>query len=170
MKKFITIIAAVVAMSFSTKAEYYVTNNLPIGNHLVLSNTPIVLQNITLFTTNTLAATLVKFYDGHIITTNTAYTNYTAARTAVTSTYITSTGTTNTMTNYVWKTSANAVAAANTTRQPILTLVIPIATAGPITWPVDSGDGDNPSIAFSRFMVVTTDQTGASFSAQYRTP
>jgi hypothetical protein len=167
MKNILTKVMLVASLVVGIHAEQYVTNNLPIANHLVLSNTPIVLESITFTTTNTLANTIVKFYDGHIITTNTAYTNYTAARTAVVSTYITSTGTTNVLTNYVWKTSANAVAAANTTRNPILTVVVPTMAGGPVSWPVLD---DTPSLVFSRFMVVVTDQTGLSFSATYRTP
>jgi hypothetical protein len=167
MKRILSILAIVATLGFGTaKAEVYVTNNLTAYSHLVLSNTPIALQSITFWTTNTTAPTLIKLYDGHLITTNTAYTNYTAARTAVVSTYTTSTGTTNTLTNYVWKTTANAVAAANTTRNPILTLVVPVAAGGPITFPVDDTD---PSIVFARFMVVSNDATGVSFSATYKT-
>jgi hypothetical protein len=166
MKKILVLIAMLMTLTFGVKAEQYITNNLTAFSHLVLSNQPIVLQSITLWTTNTAAPTLVKFYDGHLITTNTAYTNYTAARTAVVSTYITSTGSTNTLTNYVWKTSANAVAAANTSRNPILTIVVPTAANGPITFPVDDTD---PSVIFSRFVVVSNDATGLSFSATYKT-
>jgi hypothetical protein len=169
MKKILSLIVLAASLT-SGFAANYATNLLASGSHLVLSNTPIVLRSIQLYTTNTLASTVVKFYDGHIITTNTAYTNYTAARTAVVSTYITSTGTTNTLTNYVWKTSANAVAAGNVTRDPILTIVVPVVAGGPVNYPVDFTDAETASIPFSRFMIVNTDAAGIGFSLNYRTP
>ena len=168
--KYILGLIAAVAMVVTSNAAVYSTNNLASGTHVVLPSTPIHLQSITLWTTNTIAPTIVKLYDGYVVRTNTAYTNYTVALSSVVSTYITSTGTTNTLTNSVWTTTANPVAAGNVTTDPILTIVVPTASVGPVTWPVNNSNGTAASVVFSRWLIATTDQTGISFVASYFAP
>jgi hypothetical protein len=125
MKKLFILVGLILAISTAKAQSYYATNNLAASNHVILS-IPIDTQTISVWSTNT-AASLVHFYDGFMIKTNTAYTNYTAALTDVVTTVITSSGSTNTFTNSVWKTTANPVAAANTAAVPLISLVVPAA-------------------------------------------
>lgn len=141
--------------------NYYVTNNLAASNHTVISvSSPVKTTSITLFSTNT-AATLVYLFDGYLIRTNAAYTNYTAALSDVVSTVITSSGSTNLFTNSVWTTSANAVAAANVAATPLASIVVP-PNSDPVTYQIP--------YTFTKFLNVSNNLAGLSFVLSYRTP
>jgi hypothetical protein len=169
MKSLILVFMLAVTALTVNAQSYYSTNNLADSNHVVLNaSAPIDTVKIVAWSTNTTAPTILKLYNGYIINTNTAYTNYTAARTAVVTTQINSSGSTNLYTNYVWKTTANAVAAANPAATPLAQLVIPAATF------VSAGNYvpnlitlDIPH-SFTRFLTVSNDLDGASFLLEYR--
>jgi hypothetical protein len=161
MKKLLLIIG-LVALTLNVNAQrYYATNSLAAGDHQVLGpSSPIVMSEITVYGTNA-APVLIHLYDGWLINTNAAYTNYTAALTDVVSTVITSSGSTNTFTNSVWKTTANAVAAGNVQATPVATLLVP-ATPDAQTYQLP--------LVFAKGLHVSNSTAGLSFVVKYRNP
>lgn len=158
MKKLILIVGLILAGITTSKAQsYYATNNLAASNHVILT-VPAHLTEISVWSTS-LSPSLVYLFDGFMIKTNTAYTNYTASLVDVVTTTITSTGTTNIMTNTVWQSVANPVAAANTAAIPLVSLVVP-ANSVVATYPLRATFVENVKLSNSL--------TGASALIKYR--
>lgn len=125
MKNLIKLIAVVALLTFSAKAEVQVEANLALNTNKTIIATPVVINSITLWSTNT-AVTTVKLYDYFRVYTNTAWTNFTTATTTTVESVITSTGTTNLYTNSVITRTASPNAAANNVEPPIArTLIVP---------------------------------------------
>lgn len=158
MKKLITLFALAVTVLTANAQLYYATNNLAAGSHTVRIGTPIDTIQITAWNTNQ-APTLVYLFNGYLVNTNAAYTNYTGARTAVITTQINSTGSTNLYTNYVWKTTANPVAAAEVAATPIASFVVGGTNAISVV--------DIP-LSFTRHLTVSNSQAGLNFLLEYR--
>jgi hypothetical protein len=157
-----TMLLGIVATSMCVNAQ-----TVAIGTDMVATNTDsiisqaAVLTKLTLWTTNTTTPSIVRLYDGYRLQTNTAYTNYTVARTAEVRTWITSTGTTNNHTNWVYKTTANPVAAATVVNTPTATITVP--TGGELLTITDD-------ISLARRLSISNSAPGLNYIFEYRNP
>lgn len=164
MKKLFTILTLAFAINFvnGQATQTYVTNNMSSGIATV-STTGGILLSLTAYTTN-IAPTFLRFYDGYYTATNGAYTNYIVYTTNVVTSYITTTGITNNLTNLVIKTVANPVAAVSgAPATPVLTLVVPGAPASgfaPLVW--------NDGLIFGRRLTLSNSLTGLTILGTYR--
>lgn len=158
MKRFLLTISLLVATLNVSAQQFFVTNALPAGAK-ALVNEACVLNNIQL-----LSATnaIIRIYDGAITNAVGAYTNYTVFSTNLVTTFITTTGLTNTFTNTVLFTSATAVAAATNNTPPIITLVVPANSITPITF--------NGPIAFTKNLTLSNDVGIVSCVINFRQP
>lgn len=161
--KYIVLLFAIVSLSLtSSLAATRATNNVAAGAHTLVTNAVVVLDSITLWSTNTVP-TLVYLYNGSTLYTNAAYTNYTTYVTNIVQPYITSTGTTNQMTNTTLWVQANPVAAVTGgAAQPLATLVVP---ANNIATTFEPPIG----ITFNKALVLSNALTGVSGVVSYRT-
>lgn len=143
----------------SIKADVAVGSNV-VATNTVVVNAAAILQNITLFSTNNVP-TIVRLLDGNLTTVTGAYTNYIEYSTNVVSSYITTTGVTNIMTNtvLVMIPSSHAAATNNTTAK--MTLVVP-ANNVPITF--------SSVTIFNNKINLSNNLAGLSYVLQYRTP
>lgn len=159
MKTLIKSLLILAISSICSFAGTYVTNNMGVAT-ATPSTTPVVLQSLTLYSTNTVP-TIVYFYDGWYTTTNNGYTNYVTYVTNQTVLYTNTMGITNTYTNTVIATAANAVAAnTGAVSLPILTVVVP-ANNVLLTLTKD--------IVFGQRMTFSNTLVGLSGMIQYRT-
>lgn len=164
MKKlFLSLIIGLTASVANINAAVVSGSMLATNADSVVS-TPLVITKLTLWSTNTTTPSIVYLYDGWTLQTNTAYTNYTSARTAVASTYVTTTGVTNSFTNYVFKTTANPVAAATVVNNPTATFVVP--TSGELL----TIDNEEAGLIFGRQLSISNSADGLNYVIQYRSP
>jgi hypothetical protein len=128
-----------------------------------VATTPLVITKVTMWSTNTTTPSIVYLYDGWRLQTNTAYTNYTAARTAQVTSYITTTGLTNLMTNYVYKTTANAVSAGSAVQTPTATFIVPAnSVAAPFVF--------DETLNFGQRLSLSNSAAGLDYVIEYRSP
>ena len=168
MKNFFKLLFVTVLAAVSIQAQsYYTTNNLAAGFHTI-SSTPAVLNSITVWTTNQ-TATIISLYDSFVVLTNSAYTNYITYQTNIVTTYITSTGVTNQMTNSLRYVGPNVVAAStNGTPVPLISFTIPgSAVANSATTPF-TFTPPGGSALFATRLALSNDQAGASALINYR--
>lgn len=125
MKKLLAILglSSVTLFAQIPSQSVYVTNNMAASATTIISKS-IDVGQLTFWTTNT-STTLVYLYDGAITNVTAAYTNYTTYSTNIVSNYVTTTGTTNSLTNHVIYNAAVAVAAATNNSSPYVTIVVP---------------------------------------------
>jgi hypothetical protein len=177
MKNFIKSLIVTTALLFSFKAEaqeYWSTNNVAAGFQTVAEGA-LVLNSVTAFTTNT-AATILRVYDGWVVSTNALYTNYVTFPTNVVTSYINTGGTTNLLTNTVQWVAAQIVAAStNTVPKPIAMLVIPGSRTAnvngdPLTVNYATGTGYQNGLAFGRRLAISNDSAGTTIIVNYRRP
>jgi hypothetical protein len=159
MKKFISIIGLGVSLLTAQAQLFTSQSNLAATNTAVIT-TPLVLEQMTLFSTNT-TPTLVFLYDGAITNVTAAYTNYIQYPTNVVTTYTNTTGTTNTLTNRVEYTLAVANAAATNNSSPIRSLVVP--ASGSVTVFTET-------IPFAQKLTISNNLAGLSAVIRYRKP
>lgn len=161
MKNLIKVLLVAVALLIpSVKADTFSTNNLAAStNHTILTS-PLILQSITLWSTNT-SPTTVKFFDNWATSTNTAWTNLVVSVAAVVTNFVTSSGVTNSFTNTVQKVTSTAHAAAIVVPTPILTVTVP-ASGVLVTL-------DDP-IFFTKRLTLDVSAAGLSFNMSYRNP
>lgn len=160
MKTLITFIAAVVLFTTSSLAATATIDN-QVATNAVIVDDNIVLDSVTLYTTNT-TPTLVYIYDGAIEKITGAYTNYTTYITNRVSSYITSLGTTNLHTNSVLFVQSQANAAATNAATPVISIVVPanseVYTFTPTT-----------PMVFSSNLTISNNLAGVSGIVSYRT-
>lgn len=121
MKKLLFSLLA--AVSLSSYGATAIVDNLEATNTVVVS-TPLVLDSITLYSTNTVP-TVVRLIDGDLTTVTAAWTNYTTYTTNLVREYVNTLGTTNTTTNSLLYVQAEPHAAATNATTPIATIVVP---------------------------------------------
>lgn len=161
MKKLIALLSLLVCTSVYSQ-QYYVESNLAATNKTLIA-TPLVLEQLTAYSTNANVTTLYLL-DGYYTTTNAAWTNYTSAVTNVVTTYITSTGITNSLTNAVYKTFPNPHAASTAVTPTLRAYQIPGAPTGGT-----SIIQINDSLVFGQRMTVSNSSAGLNILVQYRT-
>ena len=164
MKKLFLVITMLTFVMFSlapVQAATRSTNNVAAGAHTIITNSSVVLDSITLFTTNA-TPTLVYLYDGALLSTNAAWTNYTSYVTNLVYSYVTSLGTTNTGTNSVLYVQANPHAAATINVEPLVSLVVP-ANGDLVTYTPPT------PLVFSKSLVLSNSLIGVSGTISYRT-
>lgn len=160
MKKLFLILSLFAIVSTSKAAV--VTGSMLSTNLDSVVSTPLVITKLTLWTTNTVNPSIVYLYDGWTLQTNTAYTNYTVARTAEVTSFVGTLGTTNLHTNWVYKTTANPVAAATVINNPTATFVVPLAGTEPLVIEDD--------ISFARRLSLSNSADGLTYVIEYRSP
>lgn len=159
MKKllFSILAATMLAPTFGATA---VVDNLEATNTVVIS-TPLVLDSITLYSTNA-TPTIVRLIDGDLTTVTAAWTNYITYQTNLVRTYINTLGTTNITTNSLQYVQLEPHAAATNATTPILTIVVP-ADGGMVTF-------EPPSpIVFTSKLNLSNNLMGVSGIVSYRT-
>ena len=120
-----------------------------------------VLQGVG-FSTTSATGSLVYLYDGPPVVSMPAYTNVYRFNTNQVTTYITSTGLTNTFTNTVQMVSKQPIAANPATPiQPFLTVMVPPSGE------VISFEADN---IFSKSLFISNNIAGLSYTIFYRLP
>jgi hypothetical protein len=154
------ILVAAFALNVNAASTAIISNQE--ATNAVVVNEPLVLDSITLFSTNA-APTIVYLYDGGITYTRSAWTNYVTYPTNQTYTYITSGGTTNTYTASSLYVSATVQAAGTFAATPMVTLVVP-ANGGLVSF--------TPPIplVFATKLTLSNSLTGVSGTVSYRTP
>lgn len=157
MKKLFILLSLVASLAIHGATA---VGTITTATNTYVTTSPIVLNTITLYCTNT-APSLVYLIDGYMLKTNAAYTNYTAAITAVVTTYVTTTGITNTFTNNVYKTTTSEHAAANITPTPSITILVP-ASSVPITL--------SANVPFGQRLSLSNASAGLSYFINYKTP
>jgi hypothetical protein len=157
MKK---LILALLLTVLSTKAVVFSTNNLAAGNHFLISGAN-VLQSLVLSTTND-TPTQVLVYDGAITNITAAWTNWTSYTTNVVYSYLTSTGTTNTVTNTVVFPVINPHAAATNNTVPIIAGVVTKQTPFVLTPPGGT--------IFTSRVTLSNNAAGVNAIVLYRNP
>jgi hypothetical protein len=164
MKNIIKYLMVAVVSLISVRADtFFSTNNLPASTNNLCINAPLVLTSITLSTTNDLP-TLVKVYDGGPTTVSPLWTNYITYKTNTVSTYLSGTGTTNTVTNTTLYVLANINAAVTNATTPRVALVVTKTT--PITFTTPNSSG----VIFDSKLTLDTAAAGVSAVIQYRSP
>lgn len=158
IKSLVLGLALTCATAFGQGA-YYSTNNLTAGAHTLVA-VPATAFSLTLFSTNT-APTIVYLFDGAVTNVIGAYTNVVQYVTNQVTTYITTTGLTNTFTNRVLYTDYQAMTASTNAANPLVSLVIP-PTGEIITYPL------SPNLVFARSIILSNALTGASVVLNYR--
>ncbi len=111
-------------VAYINAASLYITNNLAASNHTVFASAKLI-ESITLSTTNTTADTIVRLYDGYTTYTNAEYTRPLKYSTNIVTSYITSTGVTNQMTNTSLYVTTETVAAGSGASPVVAAIVIP---------------------------------------------
>lgn len=166
MKKFLFTLSLITVMSvasYGQATQTYVTNNMAAGLATITTQGGI-LTTLTAYSTNQ-SPTYVRLYDGYATATNGAWTNYTVYTTNVVTSYVTSTGITNNLTNLVIKTIANEHAALNgEAATPTLTLLIPAASSNGT---LNLVTFDDP-LLFGKRLTLSNSATGLSILAKYR--
>ena len=165
MKKLITLITLLGSLTFcfGQADTIYVTNNMAVGI-ATISTQPGILTSLTAYSTNT-SPTIVLLYDGYYLATNVTWTNYTTYTTNVVTSYVTTTGITNNLTNLVIKTVANPHAAvAGTVNTPFATLVVPAASSSGTITPIVFND----DFLFGKRLSFSNGATGLTLIGHYR--
>lgn len=161
MKKLIAILSFLLLQATFAQTVYVETNLA--ATNKILVNAPIVLEQLTAYSTNQNVTTLYLL-DGYYTTTNAAWTNYTSAITNVVTTYVTSTGVTNSLTNAVYKTFANPHAASTAVTPTLRAYMVPGAPTGGT-----SIIQINDSLVFGQRLTVSNSSAGLNILLQYRT-
>jgi hypothetical protein len=161
MKKLLINLFAAVALIVNVSAATTAIANQAATNAVIV-NAPLVLDSITLYSTNT-TPTIVYLFDGAITNVTAAWTNYTTYTTNQTYSYINSLGTTNLQTNTTLYVQANAHAAATNNSTPLASFVVP-ASGGLVTF--------TPPIplTFASKLTLSNNLIGVSGVVSYRSP
>ena len=165
MKKLLVSLALAIGISnsFGQADQTYTTNNMSSGI-ATITTAPGLLTTFTAFTTNT-SPSILYLYDGPYLITSAAWTNYTQYVTNVVTTYITSTGITNTLTNIVLATAPVVHPAQNgVVRTPIMTFVVPPASIGGGITTLKV----NPALQFGQSLTFSNSAIGLGLTATYR--
>ena len=157
MKKLLTLLIGIFAISIASAQTSYVTNNMAAGLRTVV-NEAVVLQSLSVTGTSN---TIVRLYDGPPTNVVGAYSNYTIFATNRVTTFVGVNGITNNFTNTVLYTSLTSVAAATNNAVPLLTLNIG-ANVAPFTF--------NTPMIFSRSVGVSNDLGGVTLVLTYTQP
>jgi hypothetical protein len=167
MKKLLLIVALSFGFVSNALALTQAESNLASSTNDTIIATPVVINSITLWSTNT-AVTTVKLYDYFRVYTNTAHTNWTVSTTTEVTTWVTSTGTTNSSTNTVTQRTANPVAASSTVEPPIVTtLIVPATGTANTAGQIVTYTGP---FYFNRRVVADISATGLSYVMDYSVP
>lgn len=164
MKKLLILTTVLVLGMVSASAQlFYGTNNLAATNNTIFSSGAVVLQKITLWSTNT-SPTLVYLRDGDLVSTNSAFTNYLTYTTNVVTTWVGTQGTTNNYTNTVVTYIANNVAASTNNAVPArFTFVVPAS-------PTILNYTFVPNQTFVNKLTLSNSVAGVNALIQYRNP
>ena len=157
MKKLLLTISLLAALNASAQ-QFFVTNSLAAGAR-TLVNEAIVLNNLQLLSTSN---TVIRLYDGALTNIVGAYTNYSTFSTNLVTVNVTTTGITNTFTNTVLYTLAQAVTAATNNTPPIATVLVPANPTVPVIL--------NGPIIFTKYMTLSNDSGTVSAIVNYRQP
>lgn len=162
MKKLFIVLVSL-GLVVSAKAEsFFATNNLAASTNHFLIQGPALVSKILLSTTND-TPTIVKLYDGFPYIINTAWTNYVTYTTNITTSYITSTGTTNEVTRTVVQVAPQVNAAATNSQPPLLTFSVD--KLNPVEFSVPGN-----TVIFSRRVTLDNSLIGVNAAIQYRSP
>ncbi len=162
IKSFVKYAAILLLTLLPVKAAVFATNNLAVStNHYCVAGA-FVLQQLQLFTTNDTPG-VVKVFDGLPYVDNTQYTNYITYTTNIVSSVITSTGTTNSITNKTVFILPQTVAAARSFATP--RFAYSVDKLNPVTI-VPTGGFE----VFSSRLTLDVGATGAGAVAVYRSP
>jgi hypothetical protein len=162
MKNLIKLVIASAMLIVSAKAQStFATNNLAVSTNHTILTAPMVIESITLWSTNA-SPTTVKFLDGWATSTNAAWTNKVfTSQSVVTAAYTVTSGATNgPFTNIVYKSTSTEHAAAVIVTVPLMTVTVP-ASGVLITI-------DDP-IAITKRLTLDVSAAGLSFNMKYRT-
>lgn len=157
MKKLLSLIGLLTVLGLQAQITV-VSNNIAAGT-AVFINRACVLESLVLTSTN---ASTVTLYDGSKTNIIGAYTNYTTFLTNKVTTYITTTGLTNTFTNQVLYTSVS-LQAQTTNDNVIRAAAFVAANAVPF-------DVLPAPLSFSSNVTMVVSATGVNALATYRTP
>lgn len=162
MKKFLSIVLGLLAVNAS--AATYIGSNLAASTNIAATTTPIVLTSIQLSTTND-TPVIVEFLDGGPTTVIPQYTSYSTYTTNLVNEHITSTGTTNVVTNtvvYVYATVNDAV-----TNETSAKITLMVDKYNPVTFvPPSYVTG----VIFSEKLTLQTSAAGVNAVVRYRNP
>lgn len=158
MKKLFLVLCLVASMG-AIHAQQVTSTNLHLADTYILLSTPKVVNSITLMS---LTNQIVRVYDNantNLFHAHGAYTNFVTYNTNIVTSYVTTTGLTNTFTNTVLWTTSSAVAAGSNALAPVFTYAVPAGNI-PVTF-MDSA-------IFSRGVAVSNMSTNISIIINHR--